>query len=90
MVSALEITGDVHHRSAVIVDVMITTGATIKAAVGLLAARGPDIVVAATHGLFVYAAASRLGHLDLRRILMTDTVLRPRTGLARSRCARSR
>jgi ribose-phosphate pyrophosphokinase len=42
-VSALEIAGDVHHRSAVIVDVMITNGATIKAAVGLLPARAPTV-----------------------------------------------
>jgi ribose-phosphate pyrophosphokinase len=75
-VSALDIAGDVSGRSAVIVDDMITTGATIEAAVELLRAHraAPDIVVAATHGLLVHAAVSRLCDLDLRRVLVTDTV----------------
>ena len=60
-----------------IVDDMITTGATIEAAVGLLRLRGaaPDIVVAATHGLLVDAAASRLRDLDLRRVLVPFSAL---------------
>ncbi|HYB38247.1 MAG TPA: ribose-phosphate diphosphokinase [Mycobacterium sp.] len=75
-VSALDIAGEVHGRPVVIIDDMITTGATIEAAVALLRLRGaaPDIVVAATHGLLVHAAASRLRDLDLRRVLVTDTV----------------
>ena len=75
-VAALDIAGDVHGREAVIIDDMITTGATIEAAVGLLRERGAaqDIVVAATHGLLVHAAVSRLHELELRRLLVTDTV----------------
>lgn len=75
-VAALDIAGDVRGRPAVIVDDMITTGATIAAAVELLRMRGaaPDIVVAATHGLLVHAAVSRLHELILRRVLVTDTV----------------
>jgi ribose-phosphate pyrophosphokinase len=75
-VSALDIAGEVGGRPAVIVDDMITTGATIAAAAGLLRLRGaaPDIVVAATHGLLVHAAVGRLRDLDLRRVLVTDTV----------------
>ena len=75
-VSALDIAGDVRGRPVEIVDDMISTGATIEAAVGLLRARGaaPDIVVAATHGLLVHNAASRLHELDLPRLLVTDTV----------------
>ena len=75
-VAALDIAGDVRGRPAVIVDDMITTGATIEAAVELLRVRGAahGIVVAATHGLLVHAAASRLHELELRRVHVTDTV----------------
>jgi len=75
-VSALDVAGDVHGRPVVIIDDMISTGATIEAAVGMLRARGaaPGIVVAATHGLLVHAAASRLHELDLHSVLVTDTV----------------
>ncbi len=75
-VSALDIAGDVRGRPVVIIDDMISTGATIEAAVGLARARGaePGIVVAATHGLLVHGAASRLHGLDLRSLLVTDTV----------------
>jgi len=74
-VSALDIAGDVRGRPAVIVDDMITTGATIEAAVRLLRLRAAaDIVVAATHALLVHAAVSRLRDLDLGRVLVTDTV----------------
>jgi ribose-phosphate pyrophosphokinase len=75
-VAALDIAGDVHGRAVVIIDDMITTGATIEAAVGLLRARGAaqDVVVAATHGLLVHAAVSRLRALELRHALVADTV----------------
>ncbi len=75
-VSASDIAGDVGGRRAVIVDDMITTGATIEAAVGLLRLHdaAPDIVVVATHPLLVHAAVSRLRDLDLGRVLVTDTV----------------
>jgi ribose-phosphate pyrophosphokinase len=54
-VHAEEIAGDVNGRPAVIIDDMISTGATIEAAAGVLLAHGgaPDIVVAATHGPLV-------------------------------------
>jgi ribose-phosphate pyrophosphokinase len=80
-VSALDIAGDVGGRPVVIIDDMITAGATVEAAIGLLRAHSaaPDIVVAATRGLLVHAAVSRLHDLDLRRVLVTDTVaVRPR------------
>ncbi|UXA08313.1 ribose-phosphate pyrophosphokinase [Mycobacterium sp. SMC-2] len=75
-VAALDVAGDVQGRAAVIIDDMITTGATIEAAVGLLRARGAaqNVVVAATHGLLVHAAVSRLRALGLRQVLVADTV----------------
>jgi ribose-phosphate pyrophosphokinase len=73
-----EIAGDVAGRPAVIVDDMISTGATIEAAAGVLLAHGgaPDVVVAATHGLLVGTAADRLGRLPVRCVLTTDSVAR--------------
>ena len=71
-----EITGDVAGHQAVIVDDMISTGATIEAAAVVLLAHGgaPDVVVAATHGLLVGTAAGRLGRLPMRCVLTTDSV----------------
>ena len=75
-VHAEELIGDVQGRSAVIVDDMISTGATIEAALHVLHVYGaaPDAVVAATHGLFVGPAAQRLGKPGLRRLVVTDSV----------------
>ncbi|AFM18008.1 ribose-phosphate pyrophosphokinase [Mycolicibacterium chubuense NBB4] len=88
-VSALDIAGDVCGRPVVIIDDMITTGATIEAAAQLLRTRGaaPDIVVAATHGLFVHAAVSRLRELDLGRVIVTDTVAPKETGAVIEVCS---
>ncbi|MEU1430136.1 ribose-phosphate pyrophosphokinase [Nocardia sp. NPDC005746] len=71
-VSAIALLGDVRHRPAVIVDDMICTGATIEAAVGMLLHHAADIVVAASHGPL--AGAAHLHRLDVRRVLVTDTV----------------
>ncbi|MDD4865905.1 MAG: ribose-phosphate diphosphokinase [Mycobacterium sp.] len=75
-VAALDVAGEVRGRTAVIVDDMITTGATIEAAVELLRTQGAvaDIAVAATHGLLVHPATGRLDALRLRRLLVTDSV----------------
>ena len=76
--------GDVAGRSAVIVDDMISTGGTIEAALRVVAAHGasPDVMVAATHGLFVGPAGRRLESPHLRRLFVTDsTVLSDGLGL---------
>ncbi len=75
-VHAEEIAGDVSGRPAVIVDDMISTGATIEAAARVFLAHGgrPNLVAAATHGLLVGTAASRLGRLPVRCLLTTDSL----------------
>jgi ribose-phosphate pyrophosphokinase len=75
LVRAEELVGNVDGRRALIVDDMITSGATIEAAVRLVESLGgrPEAAVA-THGLFVEAAAGRLDGLGLRGMVVTDTV----------------
>ena len=82
-VRAEEIAGDVDGRPAIIVDDMISTGATIEAAAGVVLAHGgvPGIVVVATHGLLVGAAASLLGRLPVRCVLTTDSLARDQSAM---------
>jgi ribose-phosphate pyrophosphokinase len=77
VVSVRSIIGDVRHRTPLIVDDMVTTGATIEAAVHSLLAAGckPDIAVVATHALFVGTAANRLQALPIRQLIGTDSVI---------------
>ena len=76
VVQAEELVGHVEDRSAIIVDDMISTGATIEAAIRVLLAHGarPGMVVAATHGLLVGDAAHSLQSLPLSTVMTTDTV----------------
>lgn len=82
-VSAEDVVGDVHGRPVVVIDDMISTGATIEAAVGALRAHGAASrpVVAATHGLFAEPAPARLDRCALGRVVVTDSVV-PGAGLA--------
>jgi ribose-phosphate pyrophosphokinase len=75
-VEAHDLVGDVDGRPVVIVDDMISTGATIEAAIGLVRDRGgtDDVTVAATHGLLVADAAARMAAAGARRIVVTDTL----------------
>lgn len=75
-VRAEQIAGDVAGRPAVIIDDMISTGATIEAAASVLLAHGaePPFVVAATHGLLVGDAAARLERLPVRSLVTTDSL----------------
>lgn len=70
------VVGDVRDRPCLIIDDMISTGGTIARAVEALLQAGarPEIVVAATHGLFVGEAWATLGHEAIREVLVTDSV----------------
>jgi ribose-phosphate pyrophosphokinase len=68
--------GEVRGRVPLIVDDMVSTGATIEAAVGTLRAAGAmePMAVAVTHGLLVGRAREILQRLTLARVVITDTV----------------
>lgn len=93
-VKAIGVIGEVAGREPIIVDDMISTGATIEAAVGALRAAGarlPTIVVA-THLLLVGNAAARMAALSSCRLLGSDTVLlaQPPAGIETSRASVAR
>jgi ribose-phosphate pyrophosphokinase len=70
------VVGDVRDKTCLIVDDMITTGGTIATSIETLLAAGakPRISVAATHGLFVKDALTKLDREELHEIFVTDTV----------------
>ena len=70
------VVGDESGRACLIVDDMISTGGTVAESIKALLAAGarPEIVVAATHGLFVFDARNRLNHPAVREVFVTDTV----------------
>ncbi len=75
-VRAEELVGDVEGCQPIVVDDMISTGATIEATARLLQAHGAlsDMVVVATHALLLNSAPDRLAELGIARLLVTDTV----------------
>ena len=76
-VKAIGVIGEVAEREPIIVDDMISTGATIEAAVVALRAAGARLrtIVVATHLLLVSGAAARIAALSSCRLVGTDTVL---------------
>jgi ribose-phosphate pyrophosphokinase len=68
--------GEVSGRPCLIVDDMISTGATIAESIRALLKAGaqPEFTVAATHGLLVEDARGKLSHSAVREVLVTDTV----------------
>jgi ribose-phosphate pyrophosphokinase len=73
------IVGEVARRRPIIVDDMISTGATIAAAIETLIGAGcaPEIIVAASHGLFVGSAAGLLHSSAAEKFIVTDSVAPP-------------
>jgi ribose-phosphate pyrophosphokinase len=78
------VTGDVAGRAPIIVDDMISTGATITAAVAALREAGcrPQITVVASHALLVGSAVARLQELALEALIVTDSVTIPAAAAA--------
>jgi ribose-phosphate pyrophosphokinase len=72
------VVGDVRGRACLLIDDMISTAGTIADSVEALIEAGalPGITVAATHGLFVEGAASRLAAESIGDVFVTDTVAR--------------
>lgn len=70
------IAGDVRDRAPMIVDDMISTGATIEAAVAALRSAGcrPEFSVVATHGVLVGAALDRLATAGVQSLILTDSL----------------
>jgi ribose-phosphate pyrophosphokinase len=75
-VEAHAVIGDVRGRRPLLVDDMLSTGATIEAAVGALRRAGAaePMSVAVTHALLVGRAHEVLQRLPLARVVVTDTV----------------
>ncbi len=78
-VHAEELIGTVADGPILIVDDMISTGATIEAATRIALAHhaAPPVTVAAIYGLLVGDAAERLHTLPLHRLVVTDTITPP-------------
>jgi ribose-phosphate pyrophosphokinase len=70
------VVGDVSGRACLIVDDMISTGGTVAESITALLNAGarPEIMVAATHGLFVLDARKKLSHPAVSELFVTDTV----------------
>lgn len=84
-VEATGVEGDVRGRPVLIVDDMISTGATVAAAAAAVRAAGaaPGLLVVATHGVFSPPAADVFPRLDPNALLVTDSVpTASATGLA--------
>jgi ribose-phosphate pyrophosphokinase len=78
-VAVQRIIGDVRQKEILVVDDMITTGATVEKAIKALLEAGcssSGIKVVASHALFVGNAAERLGQLPIERIFVSDSVPR--------------
>jgi ribose-phosphate pyrophosphokinase len=75
-VEAHEVIGEVRNRRPLIVDDMLSTGATLAAAIGALRTAGAlePITVAVTHALAVGRAREVLRALPIARLIAADTV----------------
>lgn len=71
----LQVCGEVAARDVLLCDDMISTGGTLEQVVRALRAQGARTIdVVATHAVMSDAAEDRLRSLDLRRLLVTDSL----------------
>lgn len=69
------IIGEVAGKTALIIDDILNTGATLAEAAHLLKREGvTDVYVASSHGLFTEGAAAKLDQAPIKEILVTDSV----------------
>ena len=75
-VEAHGVIGDVRDRAPLIVDDMLSTGATVEAAIGALRAAGArdPVTVAVTHALLVGPARTILRRLPIARLIAGNTL----------------
>lgn len=79
---AMALHGKLERARAVIIDDMIDTGGTLSEAVRLLRGREvQEIIVCATHAIFSRDAAERVAALNLKRVIVTDTLPLPSAGV---------
>jgi len=73
--AALDITGDVEGKHAVIVDDMIDTAGTVVNAAELVRAKGAQSVrIAATHAIFSGNAVDRIKNAPVDEVIVTNTL----------------
>ncbi|HEY7186706.1 MAG TPA: ribose-phosphate pyrophosphokinase [Vicinamibacterales bacterium] len=75
-VEAHSVIGDVLHRTPLIVDDMLSTGATVEASIGALRRAGAheSVSVVVTHALLVGAARDLLHRLPIAHLIVGNTV----------------
>jgi ribose-phosphate pyrophosphokinase len=74
-VSTRNVIGDVADRTVLMIDDMISTGGTICEAASIVMEHGAtDVIAAATHGVFVGTALSRIAAAPISRVVVTDTI----------------
>jgi ribose-phosphate pyrophosphokinase len=78
-VVAGQVIGEVRGLTPVVVDDIVSTAATMAAAIERVLADGarPPVTIVATHGLFSGPAMQRLGALPIARVITTDSVPQP-------------
>ncbi|MDZ4669415.1 MAG: ribose-phosphate diphosphokinase [Phototrophicales bacterium] len=75
---ALSIIGSVEGRNVLLVDDEVNTGGSVVNAVHVLRENGAkDIYLAFTHGFFTPKTIERFRELDLKEIILTNTIAQP-------------